>query len=146
MKRIAAIAALTLLAACATSTVSAPTAPSGPAAIPSTPLDLGDWRNAAASATLASFEGNVAARYGAGVPVSDGVADLRRQEFTCAQPTRAEDGRGAPPAQVCRRTITANGCTHTWQVHFFGEGGAIVRTRGLYDRRCGNDGLLGGPG
>jgi len=147
MKHLAAIAALALLAACATGAISdtAPPPP-GSTTIPPTPLELGDWRNATAPATLAVFEANVARRYGAGLPLSDAIADLRRQEFTCTVPTRAEDGRGAPPAQACRRTMTASGCTHTWQVHLFANGGVLARSRGLYDRRCGNDGLLGGPG
>lgn len=146
MKRLAVLASLVLLAACATAEIGAPPPPSGGASIPATPLDLGDWRNASAPATLAAFERTVAARYGAGLAISAVAGDLRAQEFTCGAAPRAEGGRGAPPAQVCRRTVTANNCTHTWQVHLFGETGSLAHTRGLYDRRCGNDGLLGGPG
>ncbi len=146
MKRFAALASLVLLAACATAEVSAPPPASSGASIPSAPLDLGDWRNASAPVTLAAFESNVARRYGAGLAVSAVAGDLRAQQFTCGAAPRAEGGRGAPPAQVCRRTVTANNCTHTWQVHLFEEAGRLSRTRGLYDRRCGNDGLLGGPG
>jgi hypothetical protein len=148
MKKYAAIIALLALAACATAPVSGgPAEPSGPATIPSTPLELGDWRNATAAQTLSAFEANVNGRYGAGIAVSAAAADLRRQEFACGPAPRAENGRGAPPSQVCRRTVTASNCTHTWQVHLFDEGsdGRLARTRGLYDRRCGNDGLLGGP-
>lgn len=148
MKQFAALAALALLAACATAPVSAPSAPAGGATIPSTPLDLGDWRNASAPATLAAFESNVTSRYGAGLAISAITRDLGAQQFTCAAAPAAEGGRGSPPAQVCRRTVTANSCTHTWQVHLFDENrsGRLARTRGLYDRRCGSDGLLGGPG
>lgn len=148
MKYLAALASLALLAACATMPVSTPSTPSGGATIPSTPLDLGDWRRASAPQTLAAFEANVASRYGVGLAISAAAGDLRGQEFTCGAAPPAEGGRGSPPAQVCRRTMTANNCTHTWQVHLFDEGGngRLARTRGLYDRRCGSDGLLGGPG
>jgi len=97
---------------------------------------------------LSTFQQNVTDRYGAGIAISDAAADLRRTEFNCADAPPQDQGRGDPPAQVCRRTITFSGCTHTWQVHLFDQDGdeQLVRTRGLYDRRCGNEGLLGGPG
>jgi hypothetical protein len=131
------------LAACET----LPTAstPSG-VSVPTGSLDLGNWRNASEADTLAAFQQNVASRYGAGLALSAASADLRRNEFTCGAAPPLDQGRGDPPAQVCRRTITASGCTHTWQVHVFGAGDQLERTRGLYDRRCGGDGLLGGPG
>ncbi|MGQ0531145.1 MAG: hypothetical protein ACT4OF_00450 [Caulobacteraceae bacterium] len=136
-----------LLGACETLPTSGASAPDGPATIPSTPLSLGDWRNASESATLEAFQHEVASRYAEGLQLAAASNDLRRNEFNCgAAPRRAEGNRGDPPAQVCRKTTTANGCTHTWQVHLFGSDGALARTRGLYDRRCGGDGLLGGPG
>lgn len=135
------------LAACATTPASGPSAPSGPASIPSTPLSLGDWRNASAAATLSGWEHTVTTRYGAGLALERVAADLRSNEFQCG-PNQRRDERGDPAAEVCRRTITASGCTHTWQVHLFDASGdrRLARTRGLYDRRCGSDGLLGGPG
>ncbi len=142
-----AISVALLLAACATPTTSGPVEPTGPATIPSSPIALGDWRNATEAAVLEAFQATVSGRYGAGLQVSAASADLRGNQFNCgAAPPRAEGNRGDPPAQVCRKTTTANGCTHTWQVHLFAEGEALSRTRGLYDRRCGGDGLLGGPG
>lgn len=135
-----------MLSACVTPT--GVSTPSGPAAIPNAPINLGDWRNANEAATLTSFQQAVTARYGAGLQLAAVSSDLRRNEFTCgAAPPRSE-GRGDPPAQVCRRTVSANSCTHTWQVHLFDAAGdqRLTRTRGLYDRRCGGDGLLGGPG
>ncbi|HRE45368.1 MAG TPA: hypothetical protein PKY87_15540 [Terricaulis sp.] len=137
-------AALLLLSACATTPTGVST-PSGPASIPSGAIELGDWRRASEQATLQSFERTIASRYGAGLQLSAVTADLRRNDFTCSAPGA---GRGDPPAQVCRRTTTAEGCTHTWQAHLFDAGGdgQLARTRGLYDRRCGGDGLLGGPG
>lgn len=134
------------LSACATTPTGVST-PSGPAAIPSAPLDLGDWRRASAAVTLSSFERTINARYGAGLQIAAVAADLRRSEFRCAAPARG-DGRGDPPAQVCRRTVTVEGCTHTWQTHLFdaNNDARLARTRALYDRRCGGDGLLGGPG
>lgn len=136
-----------LLGACETLPTSGPVAPSGPATIPSAPLSLGEWRSATEAATLAQFERTVASRYGAGLPIAAVSSDLRRNEFNCSDaPPRASGNRGDPPEQVCRKTTTANGCTHTWQVHLFGPGQDLARTRSLYDRRCGGDGLLGGPG
>lgn len=136
-----------LLGACETLPGGGMSEPSGPATIPSTPINLGDWRNASEAATLEAFQQGVASRYGAGMQIANVSSDLRRNEFNCgAAPPRAEGNRGDPPAQVCRKTTAANGCTHTWQVHLFGDNGALTRTRGLYDRRCGSDGLLGGPG
>lgn len=137
-----------VLAACVTTPVSGPSEPSGPSTIPSGDLSLGDWRNASEAATLTAFSESVSSRYGAGLGISAVAGDLRRNEFTCSPAPAADRGRGDPPAQVCRRTTTVSGCTHTWQVHLFDEGGnaRLARTRGLYDRRCGGDGLLGGPG
>ena len=110
-------------------------------------LDLGAWRTANEASTLTAFQQNVTNRYRVGLALSDATADLRRAEFICGDaPPRDEEGRGTPPAQVCRRTVTVQGCTHTWQVHLFDENASLSHTRGLYDRRCGNEGLLGGPG
>lgn len=149
MKRLGWIAAALALGLAACSTVSdgGVSTPTGPATIPSGPIDLGDWRRASANATLESFQRTINARYGAGLQLSAVTADLRRNEFNCAAPG-AGNGRGDPPAQVCRKTVTVNGCTHTWQAHLFdaSNDGRLARTRGLYDRRCGGDGLLGGPG
>jgi hypothetical protein len=148
MKHTPILAAAVLLAACATVPVGGVGTPSGPSTIPSTPLDLGDWPNASEAATLRAFQQNVTNRYGAGLALSDIAADLRRADFTCGAASPENQGRGDPPAQVCRRTTTQSGCTHTWQVHLFDArgDGRLARSRGLYDRRCGNEGLLGGPG
>jgi hypothetical protein len=109
-------------------------------------LDLGDWRHATAANTLSQFQSTIAARYGAGSSLSAAAADLRRNDFACAEDNDST-GRGAPPRQICRRTVTAENCTGTWQVHLFDTNGdgRIARARALYDRRCGNEGLLGGP-
>ncbi|MBN8607892.1 MAG: hypothetical protein J0L81_13330 [Caulobacterales bacterium] len=146
MKKFLAMGAALALAACATMPTGGVSTPSGPASIPSTPLELGDWRNATPAATLSAFQEHVSDRYGAGLALTAVSGDLRRQEFTCVAGPQNE--RGDPPEQVCRRTITNSGCTHTWQVHLFDNAGdgELARTRGLYDRRCGGDGLLGGPG
>lgn len=124
----------------------APGAPTGAQTIPEAPLDLGDWRRASASATLRAFQDNVSNRYGVGLTLAAITADLRQQAFSCAPPRT--DSRGDPPAQVCRHSESAAGCTHTWQVLLFDEGdnARLARSRGMYDRSCGNDGLLGGPG
>ncbi len=116
-------------------------------AIPSTSLNLGDWRRANANLVAQHFEREVGGRYGAGLALTAVSSDLRRNEFTCA-PNRDDAGRGDPPEQICRKTITVEGCTHTWQVHLYDVDGneALARARALYDRRCGGEGLLGGPG
>ena len=146
MKYAPLVVAMLALAACETLPTGATPPPPGAVAIPSGSLELGDWRNANEATTLAAFQQNVNARYAAGVETSAATADLRRSEFTCGNAPPVTDGRGDPPAQVCRRTTTASGCTHTWQVHLFDANDRLTRTRGLYDRRCGNEGLLGGPG
>ncbi|HVY84994.1 MAG TPA: hypothetical protein VG943_07665 [Caulobacterales bacterium] len=142
MKSTAILLSAAFLAACATTPVG-PVAPPPPS-IPSTPLDMGDWRHATADAELSAFQNAVEHRYGAGLDLDGVTADLRRAQFTC-NPNR--DTVGNPPAQICRKTITEAGCTHTWQVHLYDTSGdaKLARTRGLYDRRCGGDGLLGGP-
>lgn len=136
MKRLA-VALLLLCAACATT-------PTGPASVPQGALDLGgDWRRAPISSVLNRFEGEVARRYRPGLSIAAATGDLGRQTFRCAPNT---DTRGAAPTQICRKTVTAESCTHTWQVHLWAQGaGALDRTRALYDRRCGGEGLLGGP-
>lgn len=141
----AALVALALgLAACAT--VPATNTPNA-VRVPATPLELGDWRGVNSTAVAQHFEREVAQRYAAGLQLSAASGDLRRYEFNCAV-NNDTTGRGDPPDQICRRTTSANNCTHTWQVHLYDANGASVltRARALYDRRCGGDGLLGGPG
>ncbi|MEJ0060748.1 MAG: hypothetical protein WDM79_14740 [Terricaulis sp.] len=135
-----------MLSACATPTSpSGPAAPSGPPSIPTSAIDLGNWRGGSEAAVLGEFQQSIARRYGEGLQLSAVAADLRRNQFSCAATTGQT--RGDPPAQICRKTSTEAGCTHTWQVHLYDQAGnaALARTRGLYDRRCGGDGLLGGP-
>ncbi len=143
--RSAASAALALaLGACATVPVaSAPNAPRLPTSAP----ELGDWGGSSASAVVQHFQHEVAQRYALGLQLNAVAGDLRRYEFNCTANT-GPAGRGDPPDQICRRTISADNCTHTWQVHLYDENGAsaLTRARALYDRRCGGDGLLGGPG
>lgn len=143
--RLGLAAALALFAsACAALPATGPSV-GGPPAIPSGPLSLGDYRAASQAAVLSGFEREIAGRYAPGVVLAAAAADLRANQFTCAAPSNSAR-RGDPPAQICRRTVTANGCTHTWQAHLFaGEAANLGRARGLYDRRCGGDGLLGGP-
>jgi hypothetical protein len=109
-------------------------------------FDLGDWRHAAPADTLSQFQTTITARYSAGSSLSAAAADLRRNDFNCAADNDAT-GRGTPPVQICRKTVTAENCTGTWQVHLFDTNGdgRIAHARALYDRRCGAEGLLGGP-
>src|SRR5262245_53885474 len=136
MKRIVlALGLASALAACATPPGGVST-PSSAASIPDTPLDLGDWRNATEAATLSAFQQGVTSRYAAGLAINAVAADLRHNDFNCGPAPPPDLGRGDPPAQVCRRTVTNSGCTHTWQVHLFDENnsGQLAHTRGLYDR------------
>ena len=141
------VAACLLASACATVPGSGSSSPSVAVHIPAAPIDLGDWRRAGANALIQQFEREIAARYTTGIPLSAVSSDLRRNDFVCAE-NRDDAGRGTPPVQICRKALTAENCTHTWQVHLFNAAGnsALARTRTLYDRHCGSDGLLGGPG
>lgn len=145
MKKLLVLAVALFAAACGTVQTTTPSR-NAPPGIPSSPLELGNWQNASVGATLTQFSQNVARRYQPGLPLSAVSADLRGQDFNCANNT--DNVRGDPPDAICRKTETVSGCTHTWQVHLFDESDnqILLRTRGLYDRRCGNDGLLGGPG
>ena len=146
MRRLAPSLLLLAIAACTTTPVNAPVAPNAPRTIPATPLELGD-RSAPQEAVLAQFEQTITARYGAGLALDAVAADLTAATFSCAA-NHDTTARGDPPAQICRKTITADGCTNTWQVHLFDTRGnaQLARARGLYDRRCAGEGLLGGPG
>ncbi len=141
------LSAAMFLSACATLPDSTPSGRSAVGAIPSASINLGDWHRAAPTAVAQHFEREVAGRYAAGLDLGAVSADLRRNDFTCAA-NRDSAGRGDPPDQICRKTVTVDGCTHTWQVHLRDtEGnGVLARSRAIYDRRCGGDGLLGGPG
>jgi len=135
------------LAACATQ-VSGVSTPAGSGQIPSGPIDLGAWRTSSQAASFREFQRSITNRYSVGLAISAVAADVRRSRFNCSDPPRdLADNRATPPVFVCRRTITEQGCTHTWQVHLFDNmnNRRLSRTRALYDRRCGSDGLLGGP-
>ncbi len=141
------LAACALTSACVTTPVAGGASSAAATNIPSSPLNFGDWRRAGAPAVTQHFEREIAARYPNGAPLGAVSSDLRRNDFECVE-NRDSAGRGNPPAQICRKAVSAENCTHTWQVHLFNANGAnaLVRTRALYDRRCGGDGLLGGPG
>ena len=81
MKRFVVLAAVLALAACETMPASVVSEPTGSPTIPSTPIDLGDWRNASEAATLRAFQQNVTARYGVGVGISAAAADLRLRRY-----------------------------------------------------------------
>ncbi len=121
------------LAACAS--VSTPTgAPSGTDAGPALALgDVGDDPQRLAQ----RFGPSVERRYPIGMSTTDAVKDLQSQGFVCARPKAAA---GDPPLQTCRRRLDANNCKHTWQVFLYKDRSA----RGLYDRACAGDELLGG--
>jgi hypothetical protein len=154
VRTLGAAAALILwLSACA----SLPTLPgvdTGPAPasrpsgdeIPAEAIDLGSYALMEPDAVLRRFRGEIGRRYAPGMPLSVAVADQKKNRFSCAAATAAAGGD--PPDQVCRRTVRLEGCTHTFQVHLFDQDGdkKLARVRSLYDRTCGGDGLLGGPG
>jgi hypothetical protein len=132
------------LAACAGQRPLGTQAPAGGARIPSGSIELGDWARGSEQQVARRFADTIAQRYGPGLALSAAAADLRSNQFTCAA---NRDRRGDPPDLVCRRSIQGAGCIHTWQVHLFSDGAAqgLTRTRGLYDRSCSRDQLLGGP-
>jgi len=139
---ITAMAAALALTACATGGAGpSPMTPSG-AGRPTGALDLGDWRGSSQRAVADRFSATIAQRYAQGAPLTQATADLTSQRFSCA--AGQASGRGAPPAQICRREIRQGDCAHTWQVHLYATQARLARTRALYDRTCGDDGLLGG--
>lgn len=99
-------------------------------------LELGDVREPE-PALAQQFAASVGRRF-AGVELERASKELRSQNFDCFPPKAMG---GHPPDRVCRRTLAANGCTHTWRVFLYEDRPA----RGLYDRTCGKDPLLGGP-
>jgi hypothetical protein len=107
------------------------------------PIDLGDWRRLDEATTAQRFSDGVLRRWPNGAAISAAAADLRNQGFACTAPT----GRGDMPDQACRLTRREGECTHLWTVSLYDDAGAVrlSRVRGLYDRRCGRDGLAGGP-
>lgn len=142
------VLAVALGAAACSTPIAGMSTPTGSGPIPSTAIDLGDWRGSSEGATQAAFQRGINARYAGGAAIRTVAADLRRNRFTCAAPAPdLADNRGRPPVQVCRRAQTVQRCTHTWQVHLFDNmsDGRLAHTRSIYDRRCGDDGLLGGP-
>jgi len=107
-------------------------------------LRLGDWRGGETGAVAQEFAAAVESRYGQGVGLADAREDIARAGFRCA----SEAGAGAGAAALaCRREETQRGCRHAWNVYLFtAQGQTLSRARGLYDRRCGDEDLLGGPG
>ena len=134
-------AILTALAALALACCASPSAPVQPGRPGQ--IDLGDWRRASQRSVAARFSDAVARRYDQGRSISQISADLRSNQFACStgEPSR----RGVSPTQVCRRSERDRRCVHTWQVHLFATQQGGARTRALYDRACGDEGLLGGP-
>lgn len=107
-------------------------------------MDFGDFRRGPDPSVLQRFSAHVARRWAPGSPIATAVADMRGQGFVCAPGS----GRGNdPPDQACRRTVAEGECTYIWQVFVFDDAGAVrvSRVRALYNRRCGRDGLAGGP-
>ena len=144
MKRILLAFLVVALAACAAGRPIGAMAPTGPGRIADGKIDLGDWARGSQDSVARRFAETIAARYGSGVPIAAAAADLRSNQFNCA--ANAER-RGDPPDMSCRRTISGAGCINTWQVHLYNDRGAqgLSRTRGLYDKTCSRDQLLGAP-
>lgn len=146
-----AVLATALLGACATlppppSTGTEPPAagPAGPK-ITDEPIDLGDFASQGPEGVQKRFGDKLRDRYAVGLALGDIAADQARNGFTCA-PSAAK--AGDPPDQVCRKAVKAANCTHTFQTLLYDAAGdgKLARLRGLYDRVCEVDGLLGGPG
>ena len=109
MKKLAAALVL-LCASCAT-------APVGPMNIPPGSLDMGgEWRTAPIASVLRQFQNAAQSRYRPGLALNAASGDLAREGFRCSANA---DRRGDPPDQICRKTVTFQNCTHTWQVHLY---------------------------
>lgn len=107
-------------------------------------IELGDYAKGVEADVLAAFAKTASARFAKGEPLAAALKDLAANKFDCA--ASIQKG-GEPPAQVCRRVIKADDCTNTWQVHLFAGGAekdVVERARGLYDKTCGKEELLGG--
>ena len=137
------VLAVLLLSACESGVTGASKA--GGAGMPRGEIALGDYGSASEQTIASGFSETIKARYAAGLPIAVANADLNRNKFNCGPSQKGKPG-GDPPDLVCRRVIKAGGCDHTWQVHIFDDNGGaptIARVRGLYDKACGNDDLLG---
>lgn len=148
-----ALAAALFSAACETLTpISMPTRP--PATQPTQPprgdsriggpIDFGQYAMQEPQTTASRFQSQMSRRYGPGQSLPVVWSDLRGQGFVCSPPSSA---RGDPPDQACRKRVMVGGCEYTWQVMTYDSAGdqRLARLRSLFDRRCGRDGLLGGP-
>jgi len=148
-----AVTATLALSACAVLTDARPppaaVAPHA-ASMPKTPIAVADLIRDDSGAAGGRFAAQMLARYPAGAPLSVVQADLTANSFACTPPPPPVRGapRGDPPVRICRREIRAADCKIGLQVHLFSgaPAGRLGRLRALYDRRCGADGLLGGPG
>jgi hypothetical protein len=112
--------------------------------IPTTPIDLGPYAMGQQQAVAGRFQREITGRYPLNVALGTVAADLRKNAFICFA---AAQGGGDPPRQVCRKSVKIAECEHTFQVHLYDAAGnlKLARTRALYDRVCGGDGLLGAP-
>jgi hypothetical protein len=107
-------------------------------------IDLGDWRRLPEAAVAQRFSAHINRRWAMGAALASVGADLAGQGFAC---DRLRLRRAEGPAQSCTLRRAEAGCTHIWTVALYDEpaGPRLQRVRSLYDRRCGRDGLAGGP-
>lgn len=152
-------AALAALSACVTSPIAPPvatrptapvvTAPpvaSAPAVVIAGTLGLGDWSAGRPGQVSQQFASSVQRRYPTGQVVAAAVEDLGQNGFTCG--AVAAGALTDLPSQSCRRSFRNADCSHIWLVRLYQERGTqrLSRSEGTYERACGGDGLLGGPG
>ena len=126
--------------------VTAPPVTSAPAVIIAGTLGLGAWSAGRPGQVSQQFATSVQRRYPAGQVVAAAVEDLGQNGFTCG--AVAAGALTDLPTQSCRRSFRDAGCSHIWLVRLFQERGSqrLSRSEGTYERACGGDGLLGGPG
>src|SRR5450432_2134753 len=110
-----ALVSASVLAACSTSGL-APASLANGVGAPKGEVPLGDYGALEEARIGADFSTTVAARYQKGLAMKLAVGDLDRSKFTCGPPAKSK-AVGDPPSAVCRRSIGAGACTHTWQVH-----------------------------
>lgn len=146
------LAATLALSACAATTglstgpsggsdasASTPATSGGPPSSPKVLITRGDWRAVGREAAARDFTTSLQRAVPTGQPLATARATIEASGFSCVKPASGF-------ALSCRLLAQETKCAHVWRVLINAERDQVTRARGLYERTCGEDGLLGGPG